>query len=209
MSKETDLSVVESSLYQTINEYNNIPLPDDMSKLTAIQLVTREVKLLADEKKRIFDQKIQEEKFELEKDHRYWSEHFEEKKLEAEKAKNQDEMALKNEEQRIAQERLKLEAEKQEKMLGLEQLRLQIEQSRLEIEKTNLELTEKNRQNEQKFKWISLGLSIGVPALVSIGSLIVYRKLAYSNLKLIYHDEGRPTNDFKDAIKCIQNMTRK
>ena len=39
-------------------------------------------------------------------------------------------------------------------------------------------------------------------------SLLVYRKLAYNNLKLIYVDEGRPTTNFNDAVKSIKNLTK-
>lgn len=208
MSKTTDLSSLQQSISTSVKEYSNIPMPDDASKLQAIQILAREVKLVSDEEKRIFDQEMQESRFELEKDRVYSAQNLELKKFEEEKAHNASELDLKKEEQEIARKRLRLESKKQNTLIEIEKERVEIEKLRLEQEKTNSLLTEKARKDDQKFKYISLGLSIGIPALTTLISLLVYRRLAYSNLKLIYADEGRPTVDFKDAVKCVKNLTR-
>lgn len=194
MAKETDLSSLESSVKSTIQEYSNIYLPNDCSKLQAIQVLTKEIGLISGEKKRIFDEEMQKDRFELDKDHKYWSEKFEEKKFE--------------DEQDLAKKRLELEKLKIDSALKQEELKIQIETTRLEIEKTNLELNKQNAKEDRKYRYISLTLTIGIPFVTTIISLLVYRKLAYDNLKLIYVDEGRPTTNFNDAVKSIKNLTK-
>ena len=194
MAKETDLSNLESSVKSTIQEYSNIYLPNDCSKLQAIQVLTKEIGLISGEKKRIFDEEMQKDRFELDKDHKYWSEKFEEKKFE--------------DEQDLAKKRLALEKSKIDSALKQEELKIQIETTRLEIEKTNLELNKQNAKEDRKYRYISLALTIGIPFVTTLISLLVYRKLAYDNLKLIYVDEGRPTTNFNDAVKSIKNLTK-
>ena len=87
-------------------------------------------------------------------------------------------------------------------------MKIQIETARLEIEKTNLELNKQNAKEDRKYRYISLALTVGIPAVTTLISLLVYRKLAYNNLKLIYVDEGRPTTNFNDAVKSIKNLTK-
>ena len=175
MAKETDLSNLENSVKSTIQEYSNIYLPNDCSKLQAIQVLTKEIGLISGEKKRIFDEEMQKDRFELDKDHKYWSEKFEEKKFE--------------DEQDLAKKRLALEKSKIDSALKQEELKNQIETTRLEIEKTNLELNKQNAKEDRKYRYISLALTVGIPAVTTLISLLVYRKLAYNNLKLIYVDE--------------------
>ena len=194
MAKETDLSSLETSVKSTIQEYSNIYLPNDCSKLQAIQVLTKEIGLISGEKKRIFDEEMQKDRFELDKDHKYWSEKFEEKKFE--------------DEQDLAKKRLALEKSKIDSALKQEELKIQIETTRLEIEKTNLELNKQNAKEDRKYRYISLALTVGIPFVTTLISLLVYRKLAYDNLKLIYVDEGRPTTNFNDAVKSIKNLTK-
>lgn len=194
MAKETNLSSLESNIETSIKEYSELPLPNDCDKLRALQILTKELALVTSERKRIFDQKLAEDRFELEKDDKYWREKFEEEKF--------------NKEQALAERRLALEEDRQKELLVIDTTRLQIEQARLDIERTNLELNIKKANDDKKYRYLQLALTIGIPALTSLVSLLVYRKLAYSNLKLIYMDEGRPTTDFKDAVKSIKNLTK-
>lgn len=194
MAKETNLSSLENGLDSTLKGYSELSLPSDCSKLQAIQVLTKEFSLVSSEKKRIFDEKLAEDRFQLEKDDKYWREKFEEKKL--------------DQEQTLERERLALDKEKQTFLLSIETTKLKLEEARLEIEKSNLELNKQKVKDDQKYRYLQLALTIGIPALTSLISLFVYRKLAYSNLKLIYVDEGRPTTDFKDAVKSVKNLTK-
>lgn len=249
MSKETDLSKIESSIKLTADEYSNIPLATDCTKLQALQILTKEISLVSNEKKRIFEEELSKSRFELEKDHKYWTEKFEEKKNDLENKTNESKLELEskkfesekdinqkrldleskklkldknNNAERIALEskkiendqyfnekRLELESKKNEDELELERLKIQIESARLDIEKTNLKLTEEQSKKNRIFQYVSLGLTVGIPALTYLIGLAVYKKLAYANLKLIYVDEGRPTPNFNDAVKNVNNFIKK
>ncbi len=194
MSREAEINSLKNSLEESIKKYKDMPIPEDIGKLQAIQLVAREAKVVSDIEKQEFEQKIQEDRYQLDKDHKYWQEHFEE-------STHKDEHAL-------AEKRLEFESKKQDSMLEIEKTKLEIEKARLEIERSNVESLKESKRDEAKYRWISLGLTLGIPFVTSLISLIVYRNLAYSNLKLIYRDEGRPTSDFKDAVKCVKSLTK-
>lgn len=179
--KETDLTKLESSLETSLNEYGNMGLPDN--KTQACQILMREIATISNEKKRISDEKSQAERFELEKDHRYWSEKLEDKKFD-------------------------LDKEKENFHEKIELMHIDLEKTKIDLEKSNLEFNKQLRKDEQKFKWISLGVTVIVPAVVSLITVCVYRKLAYANLSLIYKDEGRPTVDFKDSVKNIKGLIK-
>lgn len=191
---ETELSELKNGLKSTLQEYSSIQMPDGTTKQQAAQVLFREVKMVSDEEKRAFDEKMQEDRFELEKDHKYFTENIEKEKLSLEKDSSE--------------KRLVLEEKKFKEQSDIEKLRLSIEQSRFDLDKSIYEANQKNAEKERKFKYISLGLTILVPAIVTIAELVVYKKLAYSNLKLIYVDEGRPTVDFKDSVKSVKNLIK-
>lgn len=187
MSKTaTDLSSLKSGLDTSISEYASISIDDDR-KLKTLQILIREFKLLTDEEKRLFDQQIQTERAELDKDHKYWSEKFEEKKF--------------TQEQELNNKRFELESKKFEILTEIEKEKLKIENYRLASEL-------QSKKDEQKYRYISLGITIGVPLIMNFVTLLVYRKLSYDNLRLIYRDEGRPTVDFKDSVKLVRNLIK-
>lgn len=91
----------------------------------------------------------------------------------------------------------------------IEKLRLEIEKDRLDMQRMDYAQKAKDSHDEKMFRWISFGVTTGLSLVTSIVPILVYRKLAYTNLKLIYKDEGRPSTEYKDAIKSIQNLIRK
>ena len=195
MAKENIIQNLEERITTHLDKYkDNYTIPEDYNSLQAIQLISKELTVINTEKKRIFDEKMNESRLELEKDHKYWQEKFESDKF--------------NKEHELAQKRLELDTSKQNQMLSIESTRLEIEKTRLKLEESKLELDKQKNKDDQKYRYLQLGLTIGVPAITSLISLLVYRKLAYNNLKLIYVDEGRPTTDFKDAVKCVKNLTK-
>lgn len=212
MKKEIDLNNLEQGAIKTIEEYSKMPLPDDYSKQQTLQMLTKELGLISSEKKRVQDSTLQEERFELEKDHKYWNEKFEERKfkLEEDKFKN----TSKQEESKLGLEerKLNLEEEKFKDASKNEEFRLELEKIRLDIEKSNLEFQRQNALEERKLKKWTLIFQIasfGVSTLTTIIGLCLSNKLAYDNLKLIYVDEGRPTTEFKDSCKVIRNYIKR
>ncbi len=91
----------------------------------------------------------------------------------------------------------------------IEKLRLEIEKDRLDMQRMDYAQKAKDAKDDKMFKWISLGVTTVMTLVGTIAPILVYRKLAYTNLKLIYKDEGRPTTEYKDAIKSVQNLIRK
>lgn len=201
MSNKVDLSSLEAAISQSIKTYSESPMPEETSKIQAIQVLSKEVKLISDEKKLEYELQNQKDRFELEKDHKYWSEKFEEKKLDDERSRIQQEINLKKEELELNKKRLRLETRKNNSLIN-------VEKRRLDIEENNAKQIEQNRKDDLRFKYISLGLTIAVPMIMTFIELMSYRKLAYANLKLIYADEGRPTTDFKDAVKSVKNLIK-
>lgn len=103
------------------------------------------------------------------------------------------------------EQQLSSEHEKNE----IEKLKLELEKDRLDIQRKELEQKAKDARNDTRFKWITFGITTTMGLLTTIMPILVYRKLAYTNLKLIYKDEGRPTTEYKDAIKSVQNLIKK
>ena len=85
---------------------------------------------------------------------------------------------------------------------------LELQKIRLELEKNDLEARRAQERNESKFRWITFGITTGLAFVQFAMTLMSYRKLAYTNLKLIYKDEGRPTTEYKDAIKDVKNLLK-
>lgn len=91
----------------------------------------------------------------------------------------------------------------------IEKLRLEIEKDRLDMQRMDYAQKAKDSKDEKMFRWISFGATTAISLVGMVAPILVYRKLAYTNLKLIYKDEGRPTTEYKDAIKSVQNLIRK
>jgi hypothetical protein len=91
----------------------------------------------------------------------------------------------------------------------IEKLRLEIEKDKLDMQRMDYAQKAKDSHDEKMFRWISFGVTTGLGLVTTIVPILVYRKLAYTNLKLIYKDEGRPSTEYKDAIKSVQNLIRK
>ena len=87
-------------------------------------------------------------------------------------------------------------------------MRVELEKQRLAFEKADLEARRAQERNESKYRWITFGITTGLAFIQFAVLIVVYRKLAYTNLKLIYRDEGRPTTDYKDAIKDVKNLLK-
>lgn len=183
-------------------------IPYDMDYLKVLQIFIKQQKIISDEETRIFAEEMQKERFELEKDRVYSDQQLGRDKLAEEKRMHDAELAIKQREYELAAKRYRLDRDKQKALLSIEATKLEIEKLRLELERETSKITIENAKSERKFKYISLAITSVVGLASIIVPLVVYRKLAYANLKLIYKDEGRPTQDFKDAVRCIKNLTK-
>jgi len=187
--KATDLQEVEGSFTNTVKEYKDIGLTDpDKAKYLAI--MQKEASILSNEEKRNNDLDFQKERFALDKDHTYFQETLEKDKLKQQK------------------EAFEYQKNKDINDLELQKVRVELEKQRLAFEKADLEARRAQERNESKYRWITFGITTGLAFIQFAVSIVVYRKLAYTNLKLIYRDEGRPTTDYKDAIKDVKNLLK-
>lgn len=176
-------------------------VPADMDYKEALTTLIKLNKIISDEETKTFSEKIQSDRYELDKDRTYSGQTLEKEKFAEDKKMRAEELGIKKREMALAETR-QATSEK------LETIKLDIEKTRLEIERENLKNNIDSQKSERIFRYISLGITTLVGVLGVFVPLLVYRKLAYANLKLIYRDEGRPTQDFKDAVRCIKGLTR-
>ena len=223
--KATDLQAVENSFTSSVNEYQQIGL-NDPDKAKCIQIIQREASILSNEEKRKNDLEFQDKRFELDKDHTYFQESLEKDKLKQQKesfeyqkikdsneSKFQDKRFELDKDHTYFQESLEKDKLKQQKeSFEYQKIKdsndLELQKIRLELEKNDLEARRAQERNESKFRWITFGITTGLAFVQFAMTLMSYRKLAYTNLKLIYKDEGRPTTEYKDAIKDVKNLLK-
>ena len=179
--KETDLQKLSEAVSSTIEGYKSCDTQSDQSGVLAnLQKLTN---IVDSNEKRQEDNSFRNEQFQLNKDHVYAQDKLEEDRL---------------------KQQIKDNSEKNE----IERLRLEIEKTRLDLQKEDLNQKRIDSRNDMRFRLVTFGITTVIGLAEVIIPLLVYRKLAYTNLNLIYKDEGRPTNDYKDAIKNIKMMIK-
>ena len=179
--KETDLQKLSEAVSSTIEGYKSCDTQADQSGVLAnLQKLTN---IVDSNEKRQEDNSFRNEQFQLNKDHVYAQDKLEEDRL---------------------KQQIKDNSEKNE----IERLRLEIEKTRLDLQKEDLNQKRIDSRNDMRFRLVTFGITTVIGLAEVIIPLLVYRKLAYTTLNLIYKDEGRPTNDYKDAIKNIKMMIK-
>ena len=179
--KETDLQKLSEAVSSTIEGYKSCDTQAGQSEVLAnLQKLTN---IVDSNEKRQEDNSFRNEQFQLNKDHVYAQDKLEEDRL---------------------KQQIKDNSEKNE----IERLRLEIEKTRLDLQKEDLNQKRIDSRNDMHFRLVTFGITTVIGLAEVIIPLLVYRKLAYTNLNLIYKDEGRPTNDYKDAIKNIKMMIK-
>lgn len=179
--KETDLQKLSEAVSSTIEGYQSCDTQADQSGVLAnLQKLTN---IVDSNEKRQEDNSFRNEQFQLNKDHVYAQDKLEEDRL---------------------KQQIKDNSEKNE----IERLRLEIEKTRLDLQREDLNQKKIDSRNDMRFRLVTFGITTVIGLAEVIMPLLVYRKLAYTNLNLIYRDEGRPTNDYKDAIKNVKMMIK-
>lgn len=180
--KETDLQTLSDSISTIIVGYQNSTTQAERdAALGDLQKVTN---IVNNDEKQKNENALKQDQFQLNKDHVYAQDSLEEKRF---------------------KQQVKDSSEKNE----LEKMKLEIEKARLDIQHGELIQKQKESRNDMRFRLVTFGITTVIGLAEVIIPLIVYRKLAYTNLNLIYKDEGRPSNDYKDAIKNVHNLIRK
>ena len=198
---DTDLQKVEQGLTKTIDSYNSIGLMEP-DKAKCLGIMQKESSIILNEEKRKEDLAFQKDRFLLEKDHKYFEENLAKEKLNQESKWHDEETASKK-------EAFEYQKTKDTNEFSIQKLRFDLDRQRLDFEEKDLEFKRELSKSESKYRWITFGVTTILGFAQFAISLYTYKKLAYTNLKLIYCDEGRPTTDYKDAIKNVQNMIKK
>ena len=198
---DTDLQKVEQGLTKTIDSYNSIGLMEP-DKAKCLGIMQKESSIILNEEKRKEDLAFQKDRFLLEKDHKYFEENLAKEKAKQESKWHDEETASKK-------EAFEYQKTKDTNEFSIQKLRFDLDRQRLDFEEKDLEFKRELSKSESKYRWITFGVTTILGFAQFAMSLYTYKKLAYTNLKLIYCDEGRPTTDYKDAIKNVQNMIKK
>ena len=198
---DTDLQKVEQGLTKTIDSYNSIGLMEP-DKAKCLGIMQKESSIILNEEKRNEDLAFQKDRFLLEKDHKYFEENLAKEKAKQESKWHDEETASKK-------EAFEYQKTKDTNEFSIQKLRFDLDRQRLDFEEKDLEFKRELSKSESKYRWITFGVTTILGFAQFAISLYTYKKLAYTNLKLIYCDEGRPTTDYKDAIKNVQNMIKK
>lgn len=198
---DTDLQKVEQGLTKTIDSYNSIGLMEP-DKAKCLGIMQKESSIILNEEKRKEDLAFQKDRFLLEKDHKYFEENLAKEKAKQESKWHDEETASKK-------EAFEYQKTKDTNEFSIQKLRFDLDRQRLDFEEKDLEFKREMSRSESKYRWITFGVTTILGFAQFAISLYTYKKLAYTNLKLIYCDEGRPTTDYKDAIKNVQNMIKK
>lgn len=199
MDKQDLKKLKESAI--SVEKVINSEIPDDADTIKVFKLFAAEQKLISDEETRAFNEDMAQKRYELEKDQKYAIQDLDKKKFEEEKKQHTAELDLRTKEFNLAKD-------KQDAMILLETNKLKLETSRLEFEQNQALIAQESQKSDKMFRWISLGVSSLLTVVGIVVPIMVYRKLAYANLKLIYRDEGRPTQDFRNSIRVIENMIK-
>ena len=198
---DTDLQKVEQGLTKTIDSYNSIGLMEP-DKAKCLGIMQKESSIILNEEKRKEDLAFQKDRFLLEKDHKYFEENLAKEKAKQESKWHDEETASKK-------EAFEYQKTKDTNEFSIQKLRFDLDRQRLDFEEKDLEFKRELSKSESKYRWITFGVTTILGFAQFAISLYTYEKLAYTDLKLIYCDEGRPTTDYKDAIKNVQNMIKK
>lgn len=198
---DTDLQKVEQGLTKTIDSYNSIGLMEP-DKAKCLGIMQKESSIILNEEKRKEDLAFQKDRFLLDKDHKYFEENLAKEKAKQESKWHDEETASKK-------EAFEYQKTKDTNEFSIQKLRFDLDRQRLDFEEKDLEFKRELSRSESKYRWITFGVTTILGFAQFAISLYAYKKLAYTNLKLIYCDEGRPTTDYKDAIKNVQNMIKK
>lgn len=185
---DTELKNLKEGLKSDLENFSNV---DDENKSRVLQNIVKEVNLISNEEKRNFDEKMQEDRFELQKDHQYSSE-----KLEQDRFK-------------LEQERCGLQKLSAEHSQKLEEIRLELEKDRLNFDRDQAKVQEEFRKSQVKQQYISLGVTTALGLFTVLVPVVAYAALFKRNLKYIYIDEGRSTQELQALLRNSNNLIKK
>ena len=206
--KKTELETLEKGLTQTVTEYNNIPLTD-ADKGKTLSILEKETKIISGENKSIFDEELSTKRFELEKDKVYSSQKLDDKKFDQDVKQKAFDNNIKTEELNLTKEKFDQDVKQKAFDNNIKTEELELSKLKMENDRKMALIQEQSRKNEQIFRYVSLGVTAVTTLTGIIVPLIVYSRLAKTNLYHIYKQEGRSTKEFDEAIRNVKSLIRK
>lgn len=191
MAKELNLNYLEKELETSIQEYTNMSLNnEELTKIQALQILSKEFKLVSDEKARTFNEDIQLKRYELDKDKIY-----EAQKLERDKFNHEKDINEKNYELNI-------------KKLDLDLLKVQNEQRRLDLDEKIYISNEANKKFEKVLSTSVEILKILIPIIGSICSTGIYVKFMKQCMSITMIDNGIVSKPTQEIIKQFDKYAK-
>lgn len=191
MAKELNLNSLEKELETSIQEYTNMSLNnEELTKIQALQILSKEFKLVSDEKARTFNEDIQLKRYELDKDKIY-----EAQKLERDKFNHEKDINEKNYELNI-------------KKLDLDLLKVQNEQRRLDLDEKIYISNEANKKFEKVLSTSVEILKILIPIIGSICSTGIYVKFMKQCMSITMIDNGIVSKPTQEIIKQFDKYAK-
>ena len=163
---------------------------EDLTYSEGLTILGKQIKILNDIKDRESKEKFDSERLELEKDKVYGAQNNEKDRL------------------KLDSQELDFRKEIETTKLDIERIKLDIEKDKLALETRKQSFQEVQTKEERKWRLISIIIPGVIGLLTTVLPLMVYRKMVYTNFKLIYKDEGRSTNDIANAIKEVQKLVK-
>lgn len=192
MAKDIDLNSLEQSLKKTIEGYSDIAVDNnaDITKAQALQILSKELKMVSDEKTRSFNEDLQSRRYELEKDKVYES-------------------------QKIERDKLNDERENNKKNYDLALKRIEIDLKKIDIENRKLNFEEKqyieDNLAKRKEKILAITLDIIKVIIPTAGSIIaawIYVKFMKQCMSITMVDNGIVSKQVQDIIKQFDKFAK-
>lgn len=191
MAKELNLNSLEKNIETSIQEYTNMSLNnEELTKSQALQILSKEFKLVSDEKARTFNEDIQLKRYELDKDKIY-----EAQKLERDKFNHEKDINEKNYELNI-------------KKLDLDLLKVQNEQRRLDLDEKIYISNEANKKFEKVLSTSVEILKILIPTIGSICATGIYVKFMKQCMSISMIDNGIVSKPTQEIIKQFDKYAK-
>lgn len=190
MAKELNLSSIEKALETSINDYSNMQSDSELTKIQALQILSKEFKMISDEKTRLFNEDMQFKRYELDKDKIY-------------------------ETQKLERDKFNHEREKDEKEYELNLKRYELDLLKVKNEQRRIDLDEKIYMSNEKHKKFEKVLTITTDVLKSfipvIGSVIatgIYVKFMKQCMAITMIDNGIVSKTVLEQIKQFDKYAK-
>jgi len=181
-----DLDKIVGGLEVSIAEYNNMGLPNDMSKAEALNIISKEVSLVSTVEKRKHETHIQDEELQEKKDHRIFTEHQDEKRFELEKSKTNHDNSIQDQE------------------LNIKRKDQELRQAQFDADQRELVLKHESEKRDFWFKVAMFATTSITTLLGIIVPCVMYKSLAKTSMRYSWQYDGRTPSEFNEFMRGVK-----